>query len=141
MEKDINSKTKQNYEDDIFSYSPYREESDFVFNKYSIKDFLKGILEENKEDYLLKQFDQAEPLAIDLLCKMFEIDYNKRISIEDCLKHPYFEGVFEEKDLVISKDKYDWEKLEKILSKNDKSEYIRYFNEIAQYFKDKEDIL
>lgn len=37
-------------------------------------------------------------MALDLLDKMLIIDPRKRISAEECLKHPYLEALHEEAD-------------------------------------------
>lgn len=39
------------------------------------------------------QFPAASPLAADLLNRMLEFDFSKRISVDDALAHPYFADI------------------------------------------------
>lgn len=42
---------------------------------------------------LSRKFQEASSEAIDLLQKMLQLDYQKRISVEEALEHPYFANV------------------------------------------------
>ncbi|XP_017113745.1 mitogen-activated protein kinase p38a [Drosophila elegans] len=72
-------------------------------------DFMKKISSESARSYIQslppmkrrsfkKVFENANPLAIDLLEKMLELDAEKRITAEEALAHPYLEKYAEPSD-------------------------------------------
>ncbi|XP_075251211.1 mitogen-activated protein kinase pmk-1-like [Convolutriloba macropyga] len=75
---------------------PSAEEiSDYISN--DIKEYLVRM------DDVQSNFDQhfahvQDKLALDLLKRMLVINPSQRISVQDCLKHPYFESLHDETD-------------------------------------------
>ncbi|EDW81189.1 uncharacterized protein Dwil_GK11930 [Drosophila willistoni] len=72
-------------------------------------DFMKKISSESARNYILslppmkrrsfkRVFENANPLAIDLLEQMLELDAEKRITAEEALAHPYLEKYAEPSD-------------------------------------------
>lgn len=57
--------------------------------------YLKTLKERPKKNFK-DLFPHANPLAIDLLEKMLAFDPLKRITVEEALKHPYLETMYEE---------------------------------------------
>jgi calcium-dependent protein kinase len=52
------------------------------------------VLANNKKasiDFKLPYLNKIDPVALDLLKRMLEIDVNKRFTARDCLDHPYFD--------------------------------------------------
>eukprot|EP01080_Neovahlkampfia_damariscottae_P004472 gene4472-7853_t len=47
-----------------------------------------------------KRYPKANPLALDMLDKMLHFDPQKRITVEEALRHKYLEDLFEEEDLI-----------------------------------------
>ena len=58
-----------------------------------------------------KLFENANPLAIDLLKKLLIFDYTKRITVDDALKHPYLSELHcnEDEPACEPVSKYDFE--------------------------------
>jgi mitogen-activated protein kinase 1/3 len=55
-----------------------------------------------------KLFPNIKPTAADLLTKMLTFNPDKRYAVEECLAHPYFDGLHDEEQEVISKKGFDW---------------------------------
>jgi len=53
-------------------------------------------------------FPDAKPLALDLLSKMLVFNPNKRATIEQCIAHPYFEGLHDPGEEPLSDKQFDW---------------------------------
>lgn len=47
----------------------------------------------NPPQDLTKRFPEATPEALDLLRSMLQLDYQKRITVDQALEHPYFASV------------------------------------------------
>ncbi|CAL6053953.1 Mitogen-activated_protein kinase [Hexamita inflata] len=54
---------------------------------------------------LKKKFPNASPEALDLLKLMLKMDAKDRPSAGDCMRHKYFEGIWDEADLLLYKEK------------------------------------
>ncbi|KAF0980358.1 hypothetical protein FDP41_013572 [Naegleria fowleri] len=61
------------------------------------KRYMSGLPHKPKQNFK-DIFPHANPLAIDLLEKMLAFDPLKRITVEEALKHPYLETMYEEDD-------------------------------------------
>uniref|UniRef100_A0A0G4G7T4 mitogen-activated protein kinase n=1 Tax=Chromera velia CCMP2878 TaxID=1169474 RepID=A0A0G4G7T4_9ALVE len=57
---------------------------------------------------LQQMFPNANPLAVDLAKQMLVIDWRKRISVENAMKHPYLKPYFDARDLKTPVQKIDW---------------------------------
>lgn len=53
-------------------------------------------------------YPNANPLAIDLLTKMLEFNPRKRWTVEQCIAHPYFEGLHNPEDEPTGDKPFDW---------------------------------
>ncbi|CEM34961.1 unnamed protein product [Vitrella brassicaformis CCMP3155] len=62
----------------------------------------------SKGKRLTEVFPKANPDALDLVSKMLAFDPNKRISVDDALKHKYFEGLHSEEDEPRCDTAIDW---------------------------------
>ena len=105
-------------------------------------------LPQQKETTFDKIFKNAEPDAVDLIRKMLTFDPQKRITVEEALKHPYLKNLHFEEDEpsaeFVSAFDFDFE-----LYNFKKDEYkeliyqeiMLYHDEdaIEQYLKDKND--
>lgn len=53
-------------------------------------------------------FPKSNPVALDLVGKMLCFNPLKRLSIKQCIQHPYFEGLHNEETEPIAKEEFDW---------------------------------
>jgi len=53
-------------------------------------------------------FPKQNPIALDLLSKMLVFNPNKRYTIEQCISHPYFEGLHNPEEEPICEEPFDW---------------------------------
>lgn len=53
-------------------------------------------------------YPKANPVALDLLNKMLVFNPDKRYTVEQCLAHPYFEGLHCEDDEPKAPQKFEW---------------------------------
>ena len=53
-------------------------------------------------------YPKANPVALDLLSKMLAFNPNKRITVEECLAHPYFKGLHSATEEPLADRKFDW---------------------------------
>lgn len=85
---------------------PDPEELDFITNTNARK-FVDSL--PNKPKVSVKTFMKYEnELALDLLDKMLIVDPRKRVTAEECLKHPYLESLADESDEPVFTDKIDF---------------------------------
>ena len=86
--------------------SPKIDDLDFI-SKPEAKEFILK-LEKNKKIPFINLFPNANPVALDLLEKMLTFHPKKRISVKDCLSHPYFKELRTNEAEIVSKEKFDW---------------------------------
>ena len=53
-------------------------------------------------------FPNANPIALDLLEKMLTFNPKKRYTVDQCLSHPYFEGLHDPEQEPITTSPFDW---------------------------------
>ena len=53
-------------------------------------------------------YPKANPVALDLLGKMLVFNPLKRYTVEQCLAHPYFEGLHDESAEPLCEGTFDW---------------------------------
>lgn len=71
--------------------SPSEEDMDFITDPNGIL-YLKSLKKKNKVD-LKKKFPGSSDEALDLLEKMLLFNPKKRITVNQCLEHPYFKDI------------------------------------------------
>ena len=87
--------------------TPSEEEMDFVANSHA-KRFLTSLPyhpKMNLRDFINKEASQE---AIDLIEKMIEFNPNKRITVEEALRHPYLESFHDSDDEPVSEEIADF---------------------------------
>jgi mitogen-activated protein kinase 1/3 len=71
--------------------SPSESDLDFIKDE-KVKNFVNKLARRTKQSFSI-MFPTANPVALDLLGKMLTFSPNKRYNVEQCLSHPYFEGL------------------------------------------------
>ena len=69
--------------------------------------YIRSLPKRNKQTWS-SLYTKANPVALDLLGKMLVFNPHKRYSVEQCLAHPYFEGLHNEQAEPKAKDPFDW---------------------------------
>lgn len=86
--------------------TPTTEELAFIGNELAVK-FVKSLPKRNKQSWATL-FPKSNPVALDLLGKMLGFNPLKRYNVKQCLSHPYFEQLHNEKTEPLSKEQFDW---------------------------------
>lgn len=73
----------------------------------------------------------SNPIALDLLQKMLTFNPDKRITVEECLLHPYFEDVSCLDEEIVSKSIFNWDFDNIVLSKENLQNLI--YNEAINF--------
>lgn len=75
--------------------------------KEEAKEFLKKLAKRTKQTWS-SLFPNSNPVALDLLGKMLMFNPKKRYTVEQCLAHPYFEGLHNPEEEPITTRPFDW---------------------------------
>jgi serine/threonine protein kinase len=86
--------------------SPSNEELEFITNPQA-KEFVGKLAKRTKQSFS-QLFPKSNPVALDLLAKMLIFNPYKRYTIEQCISHPYFEGLHNPEEEPISESSFDW---------------------------------
>ena len=71
--------------------SPSENDLEFITDQKT-KTFVSRVAKRTKQSFNL-MFSNANPVALDLLGKMLTFSPKKRYTVEQCISHPYFEGL------------------------------------------------
>ncbi|CAG9321628.1 unnamed protein product [Blepharisma stoltei] len=85
---------------------PSQEDMAFIGNE-SAKRFIKGLPKRQRVPWSTL-YAKANPIALDLLNKMLVFNPNKRFTVEECLAHPYFEGLHNAEEEPTAPSPFDW---------------------------------
>jgi serine/threonine protein kinase len=107
--------------------TPSQEDLD-AFPESGYKDYLKSMPKKEKKDFSALFFG-IDPLTIELLEKMLVFNYNKRITVEQALEHPYFTELHDEDEEPVAESKF--QELELRLSKQQMHD--RIMDEVKHY--------
>ncbi|CAK86724.1 unnamed protein product (macronuclear) [Paramecium tetraurelia] len=69
--------------------------------------YLKSLPKKPKQQWK-NLYPHAQPLALDLLDKMVTFNPDKRLTVQECLAHPYFEGLHNPEEEPICECTFDW---------------------------------
>jgi serine/threonine protein kinase len=86
--------------------TPNQEEMSYIGNESAIK-YIKSLPKRNKQNWSAL-YPKANPVALDLLGKMLVFNPNKRYTVEQCLAHPYFEGLHNDTMEPEAEQVFDW---------------------------------
>jgi serine/threonine protein kinase len=86
--------------------TPNSQDISYIGNESALK-YIKSLPKRSKQSFQTL-YPNANPVGLDLLNKMLTFNPNSRISAEECINHPYFEGLHNpEEDLTCPKT-FDW---------------------------------
>ena len=86
--------------------TPKMEELDFI-QKKEAKEFFLKLVKRTKLTWT-SLFPNANPIALDLLEKMLTFNPKKRYTVDQCISHPYFEGLHDPEQEPITTSSFDW---------------------------------
>ena len=86
--------------------SPTAEDLAFITNQQA-KEFVGKLAKRTKQSFS-SLFTKSNPVALDLLSKMLIFNPRKRYTVEQCISHPYFEGLHNPEEEPISDAPFDW---------------------------------
>ena len=86
--------------------TPKMEDLDFIHKKEAKEFFLK-LVKRTKLTWS-SLFPNANPIALDLLEKMLTFNPTKRYTVDQCISHPYFEGLHDPEQEPITTSSFDW---------------------------------
>ena len=86
--------------------TPKMEDLNFI-QKKDAKEFFLKLVKRTKLTWS-SLFPNANPIALDLLEKMLTFNPKKRYTVDQCLSHPYFEGLHDPEQEPIATSSFDW---------------------------------
>jgi serine/threonine protein kinase len=86
--------------------SPSKEDLNFITNSQA-KEFVMKLPKRTKQQFSAL-FPKANPVALDLLSKLLVFNPNKRYTVEQCIGHPYFEGLHNPDEEPLANNPFDW---------------------------------
>ena len=86
--------------------SPSEADLDFITDE-KIKNFMQRLAKRTKQSFNL-MFSNANPVALDLLGKMLTFNPKKRYTVEQCISHPYFEGLHDPEQEPTAESTFDF---------------------------------
>ena len=86
--------------------SPTEADLDFITDEKT-KNFVLRLAKRTKQSFNL-MFSNANPVALDLLGKMLTFNPKKRYTVEQCISHPYFEGLHDPEQEPTAESNFDF---------------------------------
>jgi mitogen-activated protein kinase 1/3 len=86
--------------------TPTPEDMTFIGNDLARK-YIRKLPKRNKQSWS-SLYPKANPVALNLLGKMLVFNPEKRYTVKQCLKHPYFEGLHNEEAEPECEEPFDW---------------------------------
>ncbi|KAJ6244736.1 mitogen-activated protein kinase 13 [Anaeramoeba flamelloides] len=113
---------------------PSKKEINTLQNKRARR-YMKNLPNKKKADYS-KIFYNASEEALDLLNKMLQFNPQKRISVDDALNHPFLEPIFDNDDIQLCKENFNFSFEKDKLTKRKLRKLI--YDEIVEFANNKE---
>ena len=88
------------------SGTPTQEDLKFITNA-GARDFILKLPKRTKQS-TSQLFPKSNPVALDLLSKMLIFNPKKRFTVEQCISHPYFEGLHNPEEEPVCSAPFDW---------------------------------
>lgn len=116
--------------------SPSESDLEFI-NKNNIKDFVNRLAKRTSQSFSI-MFRSANPVAVDLLEKMLTFSPKKRYTVEQCIAHPYFEGLHDPDQEPTANTQFDYSFDEGELTK-EKMQIMIYEQSLKYHLNDDRD--
>ena len=116
--------------------SPSESDLEFI-NKNNIKDFVNRLAKRTSQSFSI-MFRNANPVAVDLLEKMLTFSPKKRYTVEQCIAHPYFEGLHDPDQEPTANTQFDYSFDEGELTK-EKMQIMIYEQSLKYHLNDDRD--
>lgn len=116
--------------------SPSESDLEFI-TKGNIRDFVNRLAKRTSQSFSI-MFRNANPVAIDLLEKMLTFSPKKRYTVEQCIAHPYFEGLHDPDQEPTANTKFDYSFDEGELTK-EKMQIMIYEQSLKYHLNDDRD--
>jgi mitogen-activated protein kinase 1/3 len=85
---------------------PSQEDMSFIGND-SARRYIRSLPKRQRVPWS-SLYPKANPVALDLLNKMLIFNPEKRYTVEQCLAHPYFDGLHNPEDEPVAPEPFDW---------------------------------
>ncbi|KAJ3447924.1 mitogen-activated protein kinase [Anaeramoeba flamelloides] len=112
---------------------PSKKEIKTIQNKRA-RGFMKSLPNKKKADFG-QIFCNASEEALDLLNKMLQFNPQKRINVDDALKHPFLEPIFNADDIQLCQENFDFSFEKDKLTKKKLRNLI--YDEITEFIESK----
>jgi len=86
--------------------TPTPDDMSYITNEGALK-YVKSLPKRTKQSWATL-YPNANAVGLDLLSKMLTFNPYKRITIEECIAHPYFEDLHNEDAEPVSAEIFDW---------------------------------
>lgn len=86
--------------------TPKSDDISYIKNENVLK-FIRTLPKRSKQSFK-NLFPGTNPLGLDLLTKMLAFNPDKRFTIEECLKHEYFKGLYNPEEEPVCENSFDW---------------------------------
>lgn len=86
--------------------TPNKEDLAYIGNESALK-YIKSLPKRSKQKFVTI-YPKANPVGLDLLEKILTFNPDKRLTVEECLAHPYFEGLHNPEEEPVAESYFDW---------------------------------
>lgn len=86
--------------------TPNTDDLSYIGNESALK-YVKSLPKRTKQSWQ-NLFPKANPVGLDLLNKMLTFNPQKRLTVEECLSHPYFEGIHNPEEEPVCNAPFNW---------------------------------
>jgi len=86
--------------------TPTHDDVAYIGNESALK-YIKSLPKRSKQS-LQTLYPKANTVGLDLLSKMLVFNPDRRYTVEECLAHPYFEGIHNPEEEPVADRVFDW---------------------------------
>ena len=86
--------------------TPRGEDLAYIGNQSALK-YVRSIPKRSPQNFKTL-FPKANPVGLDLLTRMLTFNPDKRYTVQECLTHPYFEGLHDPEEEVEAEEPFNW---------------------------------